>query len=61
MNEFDIQNLIYLSHMIVKDLVHAKLNNLNYNGLIVPEELISILKKIREDRDPPSDRARKEL
>jgi len=46
--------------MVVKDLVHTKLNNLNYNGLINPEELINLLRKIKSDMVPASDRGRRE-
>ena len=49
LSDFDMQILIYLSHVIVRDLVSAKINNQIYDNIIIPDELIDFLKKFKID------------
>lgn len=45
----EIQILIYLSHVVVRDLVLAKLNNRAYEGEILPDELLEFLKRFKTE------------
>lgn len=47
LSEFEVQILIYLSHVVVKDIVQAKINSKTYEGVINPEELLDLLKKFK--------------
>ncbi len=47
LSDMELQILLYLSHVVVKDLVQAKINNRNYEGFINPEELMDLLKKFK--------------
>jgi hypothetical protein len=47
LSEYEIQILIFLSHVAVRDLVFAKLSEKKYGGLINPEELIDLLKRFK--------------
>ena len=47
LTDFDLQILIYLSHVIVRDLVQAKINNRSYEGYMNPEELLDFLKRFK--------------
>jgi hypothetical protein len=47
LTDFEIQILIYLSHVVVRDLVHAKLQERNYDGIVQPEELLDFLKRFK--------------
>lgn len=49
LTDFDLQILIYLSHVVVRDLVNAKIGNKVYEGMINPEELLNFLKKFKID------------
>lgn len=46
-SDFDMQILIFLSHVVVKDLITAKVTQKHYEGLIHPEELLDFLKKFK--------------
>jgi hypothetical protein len=47
LTDFEIQILIYLSHGVVRDLVYAKLEEKNYEGIVQPEELLDFLKRFK--------------
>jgi hypothetical protein len=49
LTEFEIQILIYLSHVVVRDLVNAKIYEKIYEGLLNPDELIDLIKKLKSD------------
>jgi hypothetical protein len=42
-----MQLVVYLSHVVVKDLVHAKINNRLYDSPISADELMDFLKKLK--------------
>ena len=41
--------MIYLSHVVVRDLVNAKINEKKYEGLLNPDEFIDLVKKYKSD------------
>jgi hypothetical protein len=47
LTDIEMQLLLYLSHVVVKDLVQAKQNGRVYDGLIVPDELLDLLKRLK--------------
>jgi hypothetical protein len=47
LTEMEIQILIYLSHVVVRDLVHAKIDGKVYEGILSPDELLDFLKRFK--------------
>jgi len=47
LTDFDIQILMFLSHVVVRDLVQAKISNKIYEGLICPDEMLDFLKRFK--------------
>jgi len=47
LTDHEIQILILLSHVVVRDLVEAKIYGRTYEGLINPEELLDFLKRFK--------------
>jgi hypothetical protein len=47
LSDFEIQIIIYLSHVVVRDLVQAKIFGKNYEGMINPDELMDFLKRFK--------------
>lgn len=40
--------MIYLTHIVVRDLVNAKINRRKYNSLIDPDELTDFLNRFKD-------------
>jgi len=49
LSEFEIQILIYLTQIVVKDIVDAKISERQYEGDLHPEDLIDLLKKFKNE------------
>ena len=49
LSEFEIQILIYLTQIVVKDIVDAKITEKHYEGDLHPEDLIDLLKKFKNE------------
>ncbi len=47
LTDSEIQILIFLSHVVVRDLVESKIYGRTYEGLINPEELLDFLKRFK--------------
>jgi hypothetical protein len=47
LTDFEIQIIIYLSHVVVRDLVQAKIYNRVYEGMINPDEFMDFLKRFK--------------
>ena len=49
LTDIDMQILLYLSHVVVKDLVQAKINNKVYENFFDPAELMDFLHRYKID------------
>ena len=49
LSEFEIQILIFLTQIVVKDIVDAKINEKQYEGDLNPEDLLDLLKKFKNE------------
>jgi len=49
LTDFDIQLMVYLTQVVVKDIVDAKMGEKAYQGDIHPEELLDLLKRFKNE------------
>jgi len=49
LTDFEIQILILLTQIAVKDIVNAKISETNYEGELNPEDLLDLLKKFKHE------------
>ena len=52
LSEFEIQILIYLTQIVVKDIVDAKITEKHYEVDLHPEDLLDLLKKFKNEIQP---------